>query len=90
MTAVIAQEMQGRRKRVDLSWPVFGLLAGLLSVLVLLPLFWLLFYSFRSDRGGGFTFSNFAALITDPTLTKAYGLALGMSLAVGVLSLIHI
>ncbi|UHD44980.1 iron ABC transporter permease [Aureimonas altamirensis] len=84
MTAVIAQEMQGRRKRVDLSWPVFGLLAGLLSVLVLLPLFWLLFYSFRSDRGGGFTFSNFAALITDPTLTKAYGLALGMSFAVGV------
>lgn len=84
MTAVIAQEMQGRRKRVDLAWAVFGLLAGLLSVLVLLPLFWLLYYSFRSDRGGGFTLSNFAALITDPTLTKAYGLALGMSLAVGV------
>jgi iron(III) transport system permease protein len=88
MTAVTVQETAttGRRASVDLSWPVFGLLAALLSVLVLLPLFWLLFYSFRADRGGGFTLNNFASLVTDSTLLRAYGLAFGMSLSVGILS----
>jgi iron(III) transport system permease protein len=88
MTALTAHEATapGRRKRVDLSWPVFGLLALLLSVLVILPLFWLAFYSFRNDRGGGFTLNNYASLVTDPTLLRAYGLAIGMALSVGILS----
>lgn len=88
MTAITVQEAttMGRRKGVDLSWPVFGLLAALLSVLVILPLFWLLYYSFRSDRGGSFTFNNYASLVTDPTLLRAYGIALGMALGVGILS----
>jgi iron(III) transport system permease protein len=88
MTAITVQEtnMTGRRRGFDLSWPVFGLLAVLLSILVILPLFWLVFYSFRADRGGGFTLDNFASLVTDPTLLRAYGLAFGMALSVGVLS----
>ena len=87
MTAITARETAtGRRASVDLSWPVFGLLAALLSVLVILPLFWLIYYSFRSDRGGGFTLANYASLVTDPTLLRAYGLAFGMALSVGVLS----
>lgn len=87
MTAITVQETQaGRRRGFDLSWPVFGLLTALLSVLVILPLFWLLFYSFRNDRGGAFTLNNFASLVTDPTLLRAYGLAFGMALGVGVLS----
>jgi iron(III) transport system permease protein len=77
---------QGRRRGIDLSWPTFALLTLVLSVLVILPLFWLVYYSFRSDTHGGATFDNFIALVADPTLLRAYMLAIGMSLGVGVLA----
>ncbi|HMF67732.1 MAG TPA: hypothetical protein VK602_09005, partial [Phyllobacterium sp.] len=83
---VQALPVQGRRRRIDLSWPTFALLTLVLSVLVLLPLFWLVYYSFRSDTGGGATFANYIALVVDPTLLRAYGLAIGMALAVGILA----
>lgn len=88
MTAVTTtmDAADGRRRGVDLSVPTFVILSLLLTVLVALPLFWILFYSFRSDSGGGATFENFVALVTDQTLLQAYGLAIGMALAVGVLS----
>lgn len=79
-------QVQGRRRGIDLSWPTFALLTLVLSVLVLLPLFWLAYYSFRSDTDGGVTFDNFIALVSDATLVRAYGLAIGMALAVGLLS----
>lgn len=77
---------QGRRRGVDLSWPTFALLTLVLSVLVLLPLFWLVYYSFRNDAGGGATLQNFVALVADPTLLRAYGIAIAMALGVGVLA----
>lgn len=76
----------GRRRGADLSIPTFSILAILLSVLVILPLFWIIFYAFRSDVDDGLTFENFTALVADPTLLRAYGLAIGMAFAVGVLS----
>ncbi|BDA83346.1 ABC transporter substrate-binding protein [Aureimonas sp. SA4125] len=76
----------GLRRGIDLSWPTFALLSLVLGVLVILPLFWLVYYSFRNDAGGGFTFDNFVALVADPTLLRAYGLAIGMSLGVGILA----
>jgi iron(III) transport system permease protein len=76
----------GLRRGIDLSWPTFALLTLVLSVLVILPLFWLVYYSFRNDAGGGFTFDNFVALVADPTLLRAYGLAIGMALGVGILA----
>jgi iron(III) transport system permease protein len=79
-------QVQGRRRGIDLSWPTFALLTLVLSVLVLLPLFWLTYYSFRSDTDGSATLENFIALVADPTLLRAYGLAIGMALAVGVLA----
>ncbi|MDB5526613.1 MAG: afuB [Rhizobium sp.] len=79
-------QVQGRRRGIDLSWPTFALLTLVLSVLVLLPLFWLTYYSFRSDTDGSATLENFIALVADPTLLRAYGLAVGMALAVGVLA----
>lgn len=79
-------QVQGRRRGIDLSWPTFALLTLVLSVLVLLPLFWLTYYSFRSDTDGSATVENFVALVADPTLVRAYGLAIGMALAVGVLA----
>ncbi|UVC08647.1 iron ABC transporter permease [Rhizobium sp. TH2] len=81
-------QVQGRRRGIDLSWPTFALLTLVLSVLVLLPLFWLTYYSFRSDTDGSATVENFVALVADPTLVRAYALAIGMALAVGVLACI--
>src|SRR3546814_11350781 len=75
MTSTV-QEAPGLRSGIDLSWPTFALLAAVLSVLVILPLFWLLYYSFRNDAGGGLTLDNFVALVADPTLARAYGIAI--------------
>ncbi|MEZ2128058.1 MULTISPECIES: ABC transporter permease [unclassified Sinorhizobium] len=86
MTDIASTAWEGRRRGVDLSIPTFTLLALLLSVLVVLPLFWILYYAFKSDETGAFTLRNFAALVTDPTLLRAYGLAIGMAFAVGILS----
>jgi iron(III) transport system permease protein len=76
---------QGRLRRFDPSIPTFVLLTIVLSVLVILPLFWLLDYSFRSDSGG-FTFDNLITLVTDSSLAKAFRVTIGMALSVGILT----
>jgi iron(III) transport system permease protein len=73
------------RRRMDFSVPVFVLLAAVLGVLVILPLFWLTVYTFRSDSGSP-TFQNLVALVSEPSLRKAYLLTVGMALGVGVLT----
>jgi iron(III) transport system permease protein len=80
--------MSGRaagRARFDLSQPVFFVLALLLCVLVILPLFWLVLYSLM-DETGSFTAANFIALVTDPTMRRAFLLAVAMALSVGVVA----
>ena len=57
-----------RRARLDLSWPILIGFALVLCALIVLPMSWLVYFSLR-DRTGGFTLSNFATLITDPTFT---------------------
>ena len=52
--------------RFDLSWPILIGFAAALCLLILMPLSWLVYYSFR-DRAGGFTLDNFAQLVTDPS-----------------------
>jgi iron(III) transport system permease protein len=52
--------------RFDLSWPILIGFAAALCLLILMPLSWLVYYSFR-DRAGGFTLENFAQLVTDPS-----------------------
>jgi len=69
----------------DPSRPVFVILAAVLAVLVLLPLFWLLYYSLMDDAGA-FTADNFGQLIVDPTMRRAFAIAFAMALGVGVLS----
>jgi iron(III) transport system permease protein len=54
------------RFRFDLSWPILIGFAAALCMLILLPLSWLVYYSFH-DRAGGFTLGNFAQLVTDPS-----------------------
>lgn len=74
-----------RSRRFDLSGPIFLSLAVVLSVLVILPLFWLLVYSF-TDKSGTFTLSNFVTLVTDRAMRRSFGLAIGMALGVGALA----
>src|SRR5450631_3556341 len=54
-----------RPARLDLSWPILFLFAALLCVMILLPLSWLVYYSFV-DRSGAFTLNNFTELVTNP------------------------
>jgi iron(III) transport system permease protein len=70
---------------MDLSWPAFAILATLLVVLVVMPLFFLLRYAV-TDRDGTLSIANFLALANDPTLAKPFMVAFGMAGAVGVLS----
>src|SRR5215213_3582113 len=57
-----------RRTPLDLSWPILIAFAAILCALIVLPMSWLIYFSF-TDKAGGFTFGNFALLVTDPTFT---------------------
>jgi iron(III) transport system permease protein len=66
MTIALPAEGLRSARKLDLSWPVLILFAALLCVLIILPMTWLVYYSFV-DRDGTFTLENFARLATDPT-----------------------
>jgi iron(III) transport system permease protein len=87
MTALSHVEVQAppRRVSVDLSQPIFLLLALVLLVLVVLPLAWLAYYSV-TDQAGNLTLANFRALVTDATLRRPFVVAITMALSVGALS----
>ncbi|AOB33835.1 iron ABC transporter permease [Bordetella sp. H567] len=72
-------------RRIDFSVLTFVVLALVLGVLVILPLFWLLYYAFRGDSGE-LTFQNLAALFSDASLFTAYKRTIGMALGVAVLA----
>ena len=63
--ALPAAEAAPRTHKLDLSWPILILFAAVLIVLIVLPMSWLLYYSFV-DRTGAFTLGNFKTLVTDP------------------------
>ncbi len=67
------------------STPLFVLLAIVLCVLVLLPLFWLGYYAL-TNKAGSFTLANFARLFTDPTIRRAFLISLAMAGCVGFFS----
>jgi len=52
--------------RFDLSRPILLAFAAALCMLIMLPLSWLVYFSFR-DRAGGLTLDNFVQLVTDQT-----------------------
>jgi iron(III) transport system permease protein len=52
--------------RFDLSRPILLAFAAALCMLIVLPLSWLVYFSFR-DRAGGLTLDNFVQLVTDQT-----------------------
>jgi iron(III) transport system permease protein len=81
----VALETKSRRRGVDLSAPLFLAIAAVLALLVMLPLFWLAVTSL-TDKKGGFTLTNYVTLATDPTLARAFGVALAMAASVAALS----
>jgi iron(III) transport system permease protein len=66
MTIALPAEGLRSARKLDLSWPVLILFAALLCVLIILPMTWLVYYSFV-DRDGTFTLENFVRLATDPS-----------------------
>src|SRR5213593_4642967 len=54
-----------RPAHFDVSMPVLVLFAALLCMLIIMPMSWLVYYSFV-DRAGSFTLGNFVTLFTDP------------------------
>src|SRR5215470_12378029 len=64
MTIALPAEGARQTRKLDLSWPVLILFAALLCVLIILPMTWLVYFSFV-DRDGSFTLENFVRLATD-------------------------
>jgi iron(III) transport system permease protein len=67
MTVVASESTSIRGSSFDSTKLVFYGFAAVLVLLILLPLSWLVYYSFK-DKDGGFTLANFATLVRDPTL----------------------
>ncbi len=66
MTIALPAESVRPTHKIDLSWPILILFAVALCVLIILPMTWLVYYSFV-DSTGAFTLENFERLATDPT-----------------------
>ena len=60
-----------RKHKIDLSWPILLLFAALLCVLIIMPMSWLIYYSF-TDKNGAFSLLNFVTLVNDPTLLDPF------------------
>ena len=69
MTAAGSGVQYSPALRLDLSWPILVGFSAALALLVLLPVSWLVYFSFR-DRAGGFTLDNFTTLATDPSFLE--------------------
>ena len=64
MTVAASAPAERRFAGFDVSTPVLYVFAAILCALIVLPLSWLLFYSF-SDPKGGITLGNFVRLFSD-------------------------
>jgi iron(III) transport system permease protein len=80
-----APSTRQRLVRFDLSTPLFIVLALVLCVLVILPLFWLGYYAF-TNKAGSPTLANFIRLFSDATIRKAFLISFGMAACVGFFS----
>jgi iron(III) transport system permease protein len=80
-----APSSRQRLVRFDLSTPLFILLAIILCILVILPLFWLGYYAF-TNKAGSPTLANFIRLFSDATIRRAFFISVGMAACVGFFS----
>jgi iron(III) transport system permease protein len=80
---VAAPRLAARRAGIDLSKPALAALALVLCGLVLLPLFWLGYYSL-TDKAGAFTLANFARLVRDRSFFTPFVTTLGIAASVAL------
>src|SRR5262245_35089842 len=77
-----ASRLPSAHRRLDLSGGVLALFAGILTILIVLPLAWLVVFAF-SDRARKPTLANFQLLFTDPAfldpLLATFTIALSVS-----------
>lgn len=87
ISTTLPTERNSKAKGVsfDVSGPLFILLAAIMAVLVVFPLAWLAYFSLV-DRTGSFTLSNFARLLSDLAIRRAFFVALALAASVGVFS----
>jgi iron(III) transport system permease protein len=84
VTVVLPAATAPRPHGIDLSWPILFLFAALLCMLIVLPVFWLFYYSLV-DSSGRFTLDNFATLFTDPVFLDPLLITLFISSAAGIM-----
>lgn len=68
----------------DASGPVLVLFAGVLVLLIVLPLIWLIVFAFTA-KNGGFTIANFAAIFGDPAFQEPLVTTLIIAVSVGLI-----
>ncbi len=73
-----------RAVRIDFSWPILLFVAAALCVLIVLPVSWLVYYSF-TDRAGSFTVGNFLRLVTDSTFIDPLVTTVTIATSVGII-----
>ncbi len=73
-----------RAAAIDLSWPILLFVAAALCVLIVLPVSWLVYYSF-TDHAGAFTFGNFLRLVTDSTFVDPLVTTVTIATSVGTI-----
>src|SRR5215472_8094501 len=80
MTIALPAQPVRRRVAFDLSWPILGLVAAVLVVLIVLPMSWLVYFSL-TDKSGALTLDNFIQLATDPVFLEPLGTTLLLAAA---------
>ncbi len=78
------EEARPRVTRIDFSWPILLFVAAALCVLIVLPVSWLVYYSF-TDRAGSFTVGNFVRLVTDSTFINPLVTTVTIATSVGII-----
>jgi iron(III) transport system permease protein len=81
--ALPAPAARTTRARLDLSGVVMALFAGVLCLLVVLPIGWLVVFAF-TDRARNFTLANFRTLFTDPVFVEPLMTTLVIAISVSV------
>src|SRR5215471_8365826 len=66
MAVAVAERAEARAGRIDLSGLVLIAFAAILCLLIVLPMSWLIYFSF-TNKAGALTLANFRQLATDPT-----------------------
>src|ERR1700739_507892 len=71
MTIAATEQSGGVQHGFDYTKIVLYLFAAVLVMLIVLPMSWLVYYSFV-NKDGAFTLGNFWTLINDPTLLEPF------------------